>query len=509
MDRISNRILRLLGSGASIRRISRDLHVSRYKVSKVISSHHVSIPGPKRMNSLDEYEETIRGLLAVCPAMPVSRVHELLKDIGFSGSYTILREQVRKVTCPTKSSDKKHRLRVTEERLKLWLFDLLMSKEIGASIPDEVRGIANLDQILQKARTGSMSEQKRALAILSRSMGFTARTISKCLKMSRSVVADAYSANNRDDAIGPFLAPSRSPKRGDARGRMSKCLIEILHCQPKAYGINRTSWTHQSLADAYEMEHGEKISCTSVREHLKDAGYKWKKSRRVLTSPDPEYREKVELLLQTLQSLRNDEVLFFVDELGPLQVKRYGGRCHLPKKETLTHPQRQSSKGSITLYGALSATTNQVTWLYGSAKDTAAMIDLTEILFNQHQDKSKMFITWDAASWHRSNQLIEWVDDLNATSRAARGGPEVELLPLPHCAQFLNVIESVFSGMKRAVIHNSDYPSVGEMKTAISRHFQDRNLFFTDNPKRAGKRIWEIDFFDNHDNLRSGMYRQY
>ena len=120
------------------------------------------------------------------------------------------------------------------------------------------------------------------------------------------------------------------------------------------------------------------------------------------------------MLLQTLQSLGNGEMLFFVDELGPMQVKRYGGRCHSAKKGTPTHPQTQPSKGTITLYGALSATTNQVTWLYGDAKDTAAMIGLVELLLNQYHGKSKIFITWDAASWHRSNQSIEWVDGVNA-----------------------------------------------------------------------------------------------
>ena len=154
------------------------------------------------------------------------------------------------------------------------------------------------------------------------------------------------------------------------------------------------------------------------------------------------------------------------------------------------------------MYGALSATTNQVTWLYGDAKDTAAMIELVELLLNQYHGKSKIFITWDAASWHRSNQLIEWVDGVDAQYSATTAGPVVELLPLPHRAQFLNVIESVFSGMKRAVIHNSDYPSGREMKTAISRHFRERNDFFKDNPKRAGKRIWEIDFFEDYNNLR-------
>jgi hypothetical protein len=62
--------------------------------------------------------------------------------------------------------------------------------------------------------------------------------------------------------------------------------------------------------------------------------------------------------------------------------------------------------------------------------------------------------------------------------------------PLPVGAQFLNVIESVFSGMARAVIHNSDYQSVNECKQAIDRYFKERNEAYLRNPKRAGKKIW-------------------
>ncbi|HMB05807.1 MAG TPA: hypothetical protein VKP69_18980, partial [Isosphaeraceae bacterium] len=62
--------------------------------------------------------------------------------------------------------------------------------------------------------------------------------------------------------------------------------------------------------------------------------------------------------------------------------------------------------------------------------------------------------------------------------------------PLPSCAQFLNVIESVFSGMARAIIHNSDYDSLAACKAAIDRHFAERNAFFQANPKKAGRIIW-------------------
>ena len=191
----------------------------------------------------------------------------------------------------------------------------------------------------------------------------------------------------------------------------TRALIEILHHKPKVYGINRSNWTQGSLATAFEKLYGQRPSKSTVGRLLKEAGLSWKKSRRVLTSPDPNYREKVEVLLKTLQSLKADEDLFFIDELGPLQVKRYGGRSYTAKRETLTHPQSQHSKGSITMYGALSATTNQVTWFYGKSKDSAGIIDLAEILFNQYHAKSKIYLTWDAASWHGSDQLVQWADD--------------------------------------------------------------------------------------------------
>ena len=77
--------------------------------------------------------------------------------------------------------------------------------------------------------------------------------------------------------------------------------------------------------------------------------------------------------------------------------------------------------------------------------------------------------------------------------RANRNRPRaayVELAPLPASAQFLNVIESVFTGMARAIIHNSNYGSVDEAMAAIDRYFAERNEHFQTYPKRAGKKIW-------------------
>jgi hypothetical protein len=94
----------------------------------------------------------------------------------------------------------------------------------------------------------------------------------------------------------------------------------------------------------------------------------------------------------------------------------------------------------------------------------------------------------DFASWHISNELVAFVEEHNMTCQGRL--PALELAPLPASAQFLHVIESVFSGMARAIIHSSDYQSVKVAQMAIDRYFSERNQHYKANPKRAGKKIW-------------------
>jgi hypothetical protein len=91
------------------------------------------------------------------------------------------------------------------------------------------------------------------------------------------------------------------------------------------------------------------------------------------------------------------------------------------------------------------------------------------------------------------------------------GSTDVELAPLPAGAQFLNVIESVFSGMARAIVHNSNYQSKDDAKAAIDRYFADRNQYFRTNPKRTGHRIWGKELalasFSESNNCKDPLYR--
>lgn len=267
-------------------------------------------------------------------------------------------------------------------------------------------------------------------------------------------------------------------------------LIKLLHEPPKLHGINRASWSLKTLSKVFQKVHKISLAPTTISEYFKREGFRFVKARKVLTSSDPKYREKLIAITRILSRLKANEKFFSVDEFGPFSIKIKGGRSYVKKGEIKTYPQRQFSKGKLICTAALELSENQITHFYSDKKDTAEMIRLLDLLISKYSGQEKIYFSWDAASWHASKKLYERIEEINTKAKIDNNTPEVELAPLPACAQFLNVIESVFSGLARAIIHNSNYDSVEECKRAIDQYFSDRNQFFQANPKRAGNKIW-------------------
>jgi DDE superfamily endonuclease len=131
---------------------------------------------------------------------------------------------------------------------------------------------------------------------------------------------------------------------------------------------------------------------------------------------------------------------------------------------------------------------NQVTHFYSQRKNAAEIIKLMNLLLQRNRRLSRIYLSWDAASWHMSKQLTERIAANNIMAYAT-GLTRVETAPLPAGAQFLNVIESVFSGMARAIIHNSNYSCVDDAKAAIDRYFAERNQHFARTQSGLGTRF--------------------
>lgn len=265
-------------------------------------------------------------------------------------------------------------------------------------------------------------------------------------------------------------------------------MFKVLHSPPSDFGFNRTTWKRADLQQALKTA-GVMLSKRDIQSIIKAAGYRWMKAKEVLTSRDPEYRTKLDSVKSILQGLREDEGFFSIDEFGPVAVLKHGGRRLVAPCEKPTVPQWQKSKGAVIITAALELSTNQVTHFFSDKKNTAEIIKLLDLLLDQNRHLSRLYLSWDAASWHMSKQLARRIASDNVMAEVT-GSPPVETAPLPAGAQFLNVVEAVFSGMARAILHNSDYSSVEAAKEAIDRYFTERNAYFREHPRRAGNKIW-------------------
>ena len=350
-----------------------------------------------------------------------------------------------------------------------------------------VSSLCDLDTLINRMKRGSPRDRASTMAVIGRAKGISAREVGAFVGVCARTVRKRCAAHA---AGGVSALYSRRPRanRKVADEKLKDAIFALLHEPPSLHGINRTSWIMPELSRVLASK-GYPAGLHTIRTVVKTAGYRWRKARVVLTSQDPDYVLKLEAVQAILSGLSADEAFFSIDEFGPFSIRmRQGLKLDEPGPHRVV-PQHQRSKGSLIMTAALELSANQITHFYSRKKNTEEMIRLMRVLLERYPDRRRLYLSWDAASWHTSKKLNQTIEAHNAAA-AIDGSPLVVAAPLPAGAQFLNVIESVFSGMARSIIHNSDYPSVEAAAEAIDRYITDRNVRFRANPQRAGKKIW-------------------
>lgn len=445
-------------------------------------------------------------------------------EINFSKEFFELekktaKEFIEQVFCNSnrKKRSKRFNNPVSESTLQLWNLWFLQVTQGGFDLPDLLKDYKSLlpkedvvelyNCILQEP----LKLRNKAICILSLFKGIPKKYICEYLGVKRGTLEE-FIIKYKSGGVKRLLTHETLQKiKKHEKSSYIKEVFSILHSPPSCHGFNRTTW---KLTDMQTVMARKKLPINNryISKIINNAGYKVTKARKRLTSNDPDYRDKLKRITNILSNLGSKEKFFSIDEYGPFSIKLYGGRSLSPPGEKKTIPQWQKNKGSLILTAALELSTNHVTHFYSEKKNTSEMIKLLNLLINKYRDEECIYFSWDAASWHASKELQERVDEINSDGfKQNTKSPMVKLAPLPTCAQFLNVIESVFSGMAKAIIHNSDYQSVEECKAAIDLYYSERNEYFKKHPKRAGNKIWGKErikpTFSDSNNCKDPAYR--
>lgn len=543
---------RVLVERASRKQVARETGISPKTVRKMLRARQPVPYGPRQQvfPKLGPYLQTIQQMISddEQPSLSYREIYRSIREQGFTGTYDAVGHYIRSLK-PTdrmlweatyddiqtldrrsavnllmrvarqcranerqrlvSSQARKTHKAMTKQAAFTWLRRLLQQRVRVIDLRGELGDIPDLDMLLDMLHDGGRHERNRSLAVLGSLRGWPSTVICAFLGIEKKTYRGYWQAYERGGASALF-APQAPPHKKVDNEFLKSLIFTILHEPPRNYGINRTAWTMGTLQQAL-AEKGSPACRDTIRKITRQAGWRWLKARKVLTSTDPGYSEKVRILRSTLASLQPEEAFLSIDEYGPFIVRLHGGTALTPPGTIRIVPARQKARGTLILTAALELSTNQVTHVYSEKKNTAEMIRLIEVLTTKYAACRQLYLSWDAASWHSSNRLKDWLAKHNAAAQVGTG-PQIKVVPLPSCAPFLNVIEAVFSGMARAVIHNSNYPSADEAKAAIDRYFAERNAHFQAHPERAGEWVWRLErqpaVFSESNNCKDPAYRR-
>lgn len=452
---------------------------------------------------MDAYRPSIDDILSRFPVITTSHLCRMIYEMGYVGSQSHLRATVFSYRNRGKAVDKGNLIEKYRQHWLEWMYLLERGQLPPARMTDEPART----ELIARLKNASGSERRKALVILAHQQLFANTTISACLGISAHSTHE-YIRKYRLGGVASLFSKRQGHQKQDDEA-LQAAVFSVLHEPPSLSNINRTTWKMDDLCHVL-ADRGFIAGKDVIRQIIRKAGYKWRTAKTVLTSNDPNYREKIDQVKYILSNLGGRDRFFSIDEYGPFAIKMMGGRVLSAPDNWPTVQQWQNSKGSLIMTAALDLVENQVVHFFSDSKNTEEMIKMAQVLIDKYQDCRRLYLSWDAASWHISKKLKKFIGEYNAIASCA-DLPELQSIPLPAGAQFLNVIESVFSGMARAIIHNSNYTSKAEATLAIDRYFIDRNKHFREHPHRAGDKIWRMERtpanFDPSNNCKDPAYR--
>lgn len=177
-----------------------------------------------------------------------------------------------------------------------------MRRELGLHLlgmhpPIFVRELSGAEraQLEASRRSKSAFTMRRAQIVLSSAAGQPPRAIAAGLGCARQTVRNAIRAFN---ARGLAALTEGSSRPKSAAPVLDQAKLEqlraILHQSPRAFGQARSTWTLAGLARvAHEQGLSPAVlSAETLRQALLRLSVGWKRAKRWLTSPDPDYARK-------------------------------------------------------------------------------------------------------------------------------------------------------------------------------------------------------------------------
>jgi transposase len=307
------------------------------------------------------------------------------------------------------------------------------------------------------------STRQRAMILLASNTLMSAPEIARMLLTDESQVRKVI----HDFNLHGF--ESLRPRFGGGRPRRIQIddeqrIVAVAGARPDTLGVPFTRWSLSKLS-SYLRGQGIVVSPAHLARILARQGISLQRTRSWKQSPDPDYAAKAARVLALYREKPNNGVVISFDEKGPESLCPKHGRGWArrgrPERHRATYTRRQ---GIRYLVGALDVHADYLRIRPRPRRNGNSTLTFMKQIRLAYPTQIRIYWIQDGLSSHWTPEIRAWAAANN-----------MELVPTPTYASYLNRIESTFGAIDEFVCKNADYLDWDAFGYALADHVRHRN----------------------------------
>ena len=334
--------------------------------------------------------------------------------------------------------------------------------------------------------SGSVVTWRRAQMVLLSAQGMDATAIAKVAFTSEDRVRDVIRNFSADgfSSLYPKYKGGRPPKFTLVQRREIK---KITKSRPAEHGLPFSTWSLSKLAEFLVAEGVvDDISHEGLRVLLREEGVSFQRIKTWKTSKDPDYavkKARVEHLYaiadgEVVPDAGEPEVIFCVDEFGPLNLQPRPGRQWAAVSGKNAEQGREPrprmratctrTQGVRHLLAAYELGEDKLLGHIKPRKTRARFLEFCRYLRTLYPPATRIAIVCDNFSPHlttaKDGRVAAWATASN-----------VEIAYTPTNSSWLNRVEAQFTALRYFALDGTDHASHKEQASMIRRYIIWRN----------------------------------
>ncbi len=326
-------------------------------------------------------------------------------------------------------------------------------------LPEEGNRLKRLSR-----KAASEAKRERALICWASATRMPVAQIATLVGTDESHVRKVIHAFNERGfaSLGPEQRGGR-PRRitDEQRAR----IVAVAGARPDTLGVPATRWSLKRLARYLAQAQIVQVSPAHLGRILAAAGLSFQRTRTWKASPDPDYEAKATRVIALYQQPPADGVVISFDQMGPISLRPHAGsgwaKRKRPERQRATFSRRH---GTRYVLGAYDVHADRLRTRLKARRRGGDNLAFMRQIRACYPKRLRIY-------WIQDNLSANWTPDIRAFAAANN----MELVPTPTYASYLNRVECHFLPISEFVVKNSDYLDWDAFNYALARHITDRN----------------------------------